>query len=129
MTKKELIEELKSVATSQGSKSFYKIDRILSSFGNSQLTDWLWEDVVDAETLDEMTQRQAENGAVSVRIFLKGIEWQDDAYRINGYGNAENLTDGYLSGVVIDLVRMIEDMDDDYFDEEEEEDDEEEVEE
>lgn len=125
MTKRELIKELESVATSQGSKSFYKIDKILSSFGNSQLTNWLWEDVVDAKTLDEMTQREAENGAVSVRIFLKGIEWQDDAYRINGYGNAENLTDSYLIGLVSDLVQMIEDMDDDYFDEEEEEDGEE----
>ena len=124
MTKKELIEELESVATSQGSKSFYKIDRILSSFGNSQLSEWLWEDVVDAETLDEMTQREAENGAESVHIFHKDIEWWDGAYRINGYGNAENLTDGYLSGIVDDLVRKIEEMDDDYFDEEEEEDEE-----
>lgn len=123
MTKRELIEELESVATSGGSGSFYKILNIVQEYGDSDMEDYLWEDVITDNSLDEMVKTEAEGGAQRVYYFLKDIEWWDDAYRVNGYGKIENLDDGYLSGVVSDLLRMAEDLEDDEEDEEEEDDD------
>lgn len=127
MTKKELIEKLKSVHTTGGSGSYYKILEIVQEYGDSYMEEFLVSDVIDEDVLDDMVRREAENGARRVFCFLDGIEWWDDAYRINGYGNVENLDEGYLSSVLSDLIDMAENLDDDDEDddEEDEEDDEE----
>ena len=122
MTKKELIEKLKSVHTTGGSGSYYKMLEIVQEYGDSYMEEFLVSDIIDEDVLDDMVRREAEDGARRVFCFLDGIEWWDDAYRINGYGNVENLTEEYLSGVLSDLIDIAEDLDDE--DEEEDEEDE-----
>lgn len=63
-------------------------------------------DIVSDETLDEMVKHEADSGGWQrVAHFLAGITFMnDDYYRINGYGNAENLEHGHLEAIVSDLI-------------------------
>lgn len=62
-------------------------------------------DIVDDEQLNEMAKAQADNSWQRVAHFLAGIEYMnEDYYWINGYANAENLTNDRLEGIVSDLV-------------------------
>jgi len=64
------------------------------------------DDIVSDEGLDEMVEHMSyESGWQRVKHFLSGIEWMNDGYyRIDGYGNAENLTVTYLESVRDELV-------------------------
>jgi hypothetical protein len=64
------------------------------------------QDIVDDEQLDEMVKHEAESGGWQrVAFFLADVRYtNDEYYYINGYGNAENLTNDRLEGIVSDLV-------------------------
>jgi len=63
-------------------------------------------DIVDDEQLDEMVEREAQEGSWQrVKFFLSGIDnMNDDYYHINGYENAETLRPGMLDNIVSDLM-------------------------
>lgn len=63
-------------------------------------------DIIDDEQLDELVAYEAQNnGWQRVKFFIGGIERiNEDFYRINGYGNAENIDPEYLDAIMDDLM-------------------------
>ena len=63
-------------------------------------------DIVDDEQLDEMVEREAQDGGWQrVKYFLSGIDSMgNDYYYIDGYANAETLRPETLNGIVSDLM-------------------------
>lgn len=66
-------------------------------------------DIVDDEQLDEMVAHIArDDGWRRVRYFLAGIEFaNEDYYWLNGYANAESLTNDRLSAIIDDIFDEI----------------------
>lgn len=78
----------------------------LSSEGHVIGAEEYVQDIVTDDMLDEMVQYEVESGGWQrVKFLLGGIDdINDDFYRINGYGNAENVTPDYLDAIVDDLM-------------------------
>ncbi len=66
-------------------------------------------DIVSDEELDEMVRHEAESGGWQrVAHFLDGIKYMsEDYYYINGYANAENLSQVTLDAIVDDMMNEI----------------------
>lgn len=66
-------------------------------------------DIVTDEDLDMMVARVAqEDGWQRAACFLAGIKYMnDDYYRINGYGNAENLDRDYLKSIIDEVIQDV----------------------
>lgn len=63
-------------------------------------------DIIEDEHLDDLVAHEAqEYGWQRVKFLLGGIERiNEDYYRINGYGNIENIEPDYLDAIMSDLL-------------------------
>lgn len=59
-----------------------------------------------ADILDEIVKQEAEKGGfIRVAHFLAGIEWlNDDYYRLDGYGNAQDIKVSDLECWLTDII-------------------------
>lgn len=61
--------------------------------------------IVDDDSLNEKVKQAVEDGGWQrVKGFLSGVDGVDDYYYINGYANAETLTNNKLEAVMSDLI-------------------------
>lgn len=79
------------------------------AFANSLGMEDHVEDIITSDTLDELAALEAETGGWQrVKCFLAGVEdMYAEYYRINGYGNAEDIDSDYLKCVVDDIIREV----------------------
>lgn len=80
-----------------------KIIAFLSEFESAYGADF---GIVSTDILDEMVEHEAKNGGfVRVAHFLAGIEWlNDDYYRLDGYGNAQDIKIDDLECWLTDII-------------------------
>lgn len=92
-------------AIASGNYSVEDVINFAVSLGRDEYVD----DIVSDATLDEMVAHIADDGGWQrVAYFLAGIDWKNDGfYRINGYGNAENLDRDYLRCIVDDVIKDV----------------------
>lgn len=69
----------------------------------------LIEEIISSEELDEIVAHQAkDSGWQRVYYLLKGIDWMNDEYyRVNGYGNIENLTADYKEMIADEVIANV----------------------
>ena len=66
-------------------------------------------DLIDDDQLDELVEREAqESGWQRVKCLLGCItDLNGEYYRINGYGNVENISDDFIECIVSDIIDEI----------------------
>jgi len=119
MTKKEFMEQQTGYLSDKA--------RFLVNFCNENGLEDYVSDIIDTDTLDDMTVREAEKyGFERVYHFVSGIEYlNDEYYYIDAYGNARNLADSDVDWIFDEVLK-----DEDFeWDEEWEEESEQELEE
>lgn len=61
--------------------------------------------IVTSEELDEMVKHESEDGCQRVACFIANIDnMNEDYYKINGYGNAEDITESDLECALYDIT-------------------------
>lgn len=107
---KEELQEAKQLLATLKSDKWWKDDtteRVLDIiYAYQENGEFITED-----ELDELTKREAEDGAIRVMFFLAHCEPNAPfGYRINGYANAENATKDDLIWELEDIIKANEEQ-------------------
>ena len=111
---KELKENLESVEiTYDYEESYNNLYNLIIEYGNNTQN---WElgleeyfnDIVNYDIVEEMAKHELETGGlVRLYYFMGDANFNNDIFRINGYGNIENITKDDLDCLKSDLLEAI----------------------
>lgn len=94
---RELKEKIESIEISYNYEESYNnlYNTVIDYMNESQdfSLDYLFEDFISYDTAEEMAKNELENnGLVRLYYFLGEDNFNNDLFRINGYGNLEDIT-------------------------------------
>ena len=109
----QLNEEVKNVESKIKKEVFENIKSIIEDFDGDHSTCYYDDlrdisDILDDDDLDYWLEKAAKDGVDMVRCFVADT-YSDDIYKLDGYNNLANVTDGDLESLVYDLTEKIKD--------------------
>ena len=111
--RKKLIKDLNEVKENLGvftKDNYEKIYKILEDFDDENCTDYIDElhqsDFLEEDDLEYFLEKEMEGGVDRLRCFI-GDTYSDDMYRLDGYGNLANITQGDFENLIDDLTYHI----------------------
>lgn len=113
MERKELIENIKGVEiTYNYEESYSNLYNACIDYMN-ETQDWsieyLFEDFIDYELAEERAKWELENGGlIRLYYFLGNANLNNDVFRINGYGNLEDITKDDLDYLKEQVIEQLE---------------------
>lgn len=97
-------DEAKQVLKEFKENKFYYAEAIEFCY-NYQLETGADFEIITTEELDDLVEHEAQNGWHRVAYFLAGIEnMNEDYYRIDGYGNAKDITASDIECWLEDII-------------------------
>lgn len=70
--------------------------------------DYLFEDFIDYETAEEIARNELNNGGlVRLRYYLGDVNLNDEIFKLDGYGNLENITIDDLNNLKNEILENI----------------------
>lgn len=108
-----LKEEVKDIDTKCKKDVFENIKNLIEDFDADHSTCYYdnlrdVSDILDDDDLDYWLETAAKDGVDRVRCFVADT-YSDDIYKLDGYNNLANVTDGDLESLVYDLTEKIKD--------------------
>ena len=109
----QLNDEVKDIESKIKKEVFENIKNIIYDFDGDHSTCYYDDlrdisDILDDDDLDYWLEEAAKEGIDRVRCFVADT-YSDDIYKLDGYNNLANVTDGDLEGLVYDLTEKIKD--------------------
>lgn len=107
------LEELKETISKNNTETNYCniINTLIEYDNNAQDNLYLYDnskeivDIIDNELLQYYLEEQLKNnGAYSLYYIFNELEHPDDLYKLNVYGNLENVTDGDFINIIDDAI-------------------------
>lgn len=107
------LEELKETISKNNTETNYCdiINTLIEYDNNAQDNLYLYDnskeivDIIDDELLQYYLEEQLKNnGAYSLYYIFNELEHPDDLYKLNVYGNLENVTDGDFINIIDDAI-------------------------
>jgi hypothetical protein len=114
MTKTQLIKELKKIQKDlqphnidKDYNAIYDLAMDYTDGGYSPLEEY-FNDFVHEDTLHDILEHElAQWGWKRVKYMLADIIFEEDLYKINGYGNIENVSTDDLDTLIHDLINNL----------------------
>lgn len=108
-----LKEEVKDIDTKCKKDVFENIKNLIEDFDADHSTDYYDDireisDILDDDDVDYWLEAAEKDGVDRVRCFVADT-YSDDIYKLDGYNNLANVTDGDLESLVYDLTEKIKD--------------------
>lgn len=109
----QLNDEVKDIKSKIKKEVFENIKNIIYDFDGDHSTCYYDDlrdisDILDDDDLDYWLEEAAKEGIDRVRCFVADT-YSDDIYKLDGYNNLANVTDGDLESLVYDLTEKIKD--------------------
>lgn len=111
--RKKLIKYLNEVKENLGvftKDNYEKIYKILEDFDDENCTDYIGElhqsDFLEDDDLDYFLKKEIEGGVDRLRCLINDT-YSDDMYKLDGYGNLANITQGDFENLIDDLTYQI----------------------
>lgn len=109
----QLNDEVKDIESKIKKEVFENIKNIIYDFNGDHSTCYYDDlrdisDILDDDDLDYWLEEAAKEGIDRVRCFVADT-YSDDIYKLDGYNNLANVTDGDLESLVYDLTEKIKD--------------------
>lgn len=109
----QLNDEVKDIESKIKKEVFENIKNIIYDFDGDHSTCYYDDlrdisDILDDDDLDYWLEEAAKEGIDRVRCFVADT-YSDDIYKLDGYNNLANVTDGDLESLVYDLTEKIKD--------------------
>lgn len=111
--RKKLIKYLNEVKENLGvftKDNYEKIYKILEDFDDENCTDYIGElhqsDFLKDDDLDYFLKKEIEGGVDRLRCLINDT-YSDDMYKLDGYGNLANITQGDFENLIDDLTYQI----------------------
>ena len=107
------LEELKKTISKNNTETNYRdiINTLIEYDNNAQDNLYLYDnskeivDIIDDELLQYYLEEQLKNnGPYSLYYIFNELEHPDDLYKLNVYGNLENVTDGDFINIIDDAI-------------------------
>lgn len=108
-----LNEEVKDIDTKCKKDVFENIKNLIEDFDADHSTDYYdnlreISNILDDDDVDYWLKTATKDGIDRVRCFVADT-YSDDIYKLDGYNNLANVTDGDLESLVYDLTENIKD--------------------
>lgn len=109
----QLNDEVKDIESKIKKEVFENIKNIIYDFDGDHSTCYYDDlrdisDILDDDDLDYWLEEAAKEGIDRVRCFVADT-YSDDIYKLDGYNNLANVTDGDLESLVYELTEKIKD--------------------
>ena len=70
--------------------------------------DYLFEDFIDYETAEEIARNELQNGGlIRLRCYLEDVNLNDEIFKLDGYGNLENIDIDDLNNLKDEILENI----------------------
>lgn len=110
--KKQLIKDIEAVEINYNLENTYNsmYNLFIDYWNNTQdfiLEDY-FNDYISNDTVEEIIKRDLEEGGLArLKYFIEGVDLNKNLYRLDGYGNLENITEEDLECLKYDLLNEL----------------------
>ena len=112
---KELKKEIENIEITYNYEEVYRnlYNTCIDYMNDTQTWDFeeIFENIIDYETAELYAKDQLENGGlIRLYYFLGSANLNNDIFRVDGYGNLEDITKEDLDGLKEEILDKIEEM-------------------
>lgn len=99
---KNQIEEAKKQLNNY---NYYKCYNILYNICEETGKEWLIDDIATSEEAEEIAKNELERGGLDRLFYFLSMDNLADLYKVNGYGNLENIDKSDLMDIIEELEK------------------------
>ena len=109
---KEVKERIENIKINYNYEESYTnlYNTVIDYMNNTQEFDleYLFEDFIDYETAEEIAKNELQNGGLlRLRYYLGDVNLNDEIFKLDGYGNLENITIDDLNNLKDEILKNI----------------------
>lgn len=109
----EIKNQIKEAKKQLNNYNFDECYNILYDICIENGKEWLIDDIITSETAEEIAKNELYNGGIDRLYYFFSIDRLAELYRINGYGNLENIDKDDLENIIDELEKEFDEVGED----------------